>query len=78
MPTDPASLLAQGACYACYGLSTVQIMRLALLAQISVQHNSTNVTTPAALLAQGACFACYTNGDVGSILELALLVQIAT
>ncbi len=78
MATDAASLLSQGNCYACYGLSEVMIMRLALLAQISTLQNSTNNTTPAALLAQGACFSCYSNGDVGTIMELALLVQIAT
>lgn len=70
--------MAQGKCYACYGLSDVQIMRLALLAQISTAHNAANDTSPAALLTQGKCFACYVNGDVGTIFELALLVQIAT
>lgn len=78
MATDPQSLMDQGKCYACYGVDETMIMRLALLAQISVAHNPANDTSPAALLALGKCFPCYGNGDIGTTFELALLVQIAT
>lgn len=78
MATDPQSLMDQGKCYACYGLSTVMVMRLALLAQISKNHNAANDTSPAALIAAGACWPCFSNADVGSLMELQLLVQIAT
>jgi hypothetical protein len=76
--TDPQGLMALGKCYACYGLSEVQVMRLALLAQISTAKNPANDTSPAALLTNGKCWPCFSNGDVGSVMELELLRQIAT
>lgn len=76
--TDPQGLMALGKCYACFGLSDVMVMRLALLAQISTGKNASNDVTPDGLIAQGKCFPCFSNGDIGSTMELALLVQIAT
>lgn len=77
MATDTATLLTQARCYLCYGISLYQAMKLALLAQISVDTNPENDVTPAALLEQGKCFPCVSNTDVGMIMELALLNQIS-
>lgn len=78
MATDAQSLVTQAKCYLCYNLSLYQGMKLALLAQISTGKNAANDTSPAALITQGKCFACFVNGDIGRIMELALLAQIAT
>jgi hypothetical protein len=78
MATDAQSLITQANCYLCRGMSQFQAMKLALLAQISVAHNASNNVTPAFLESQGACYLCYVNGDIGKIMELVLLNQIAT
>lgn len=79
MNTDPQSLMAAGKCYACFGqASEFQIMKLALLAGISVNHNASNQTDPQSLMTQGKCFACFGQASEPQILELALLAQIAT
>lgn len=77
--TDPQSLYSQGKCYLCFGtLSDYMILKLALLAQISVAHNPANQTDPQSLLTAGKCFPCFSNASTGQIMELALLAQIAT
>lgn len=76
--TDPQSLLSQGHCYACYGASEFQIMKLALLAQISTNHNATNATDPQSLLSQGKCLECFGRVSIPRLMELVLLNQIAT
>lgn len=78
MATDPQSLLSSGNCYACYGASTFEIMKLSLLAQISKAHNASNATDPASLIAQGKCYPCYGNVSMSKLMELALLAQIAS
>lgn len=76
MATDPQSLMTQGKCYACYGASEFEIMKLALLAQISTNHNAGNATDPASLIAQGKCFPCFGEVTIPKLMELALLAQI--
>lgn len=77
--TDAQSLFTQGKCYACFGpLSSFQILKLALLAQISQARNPSNAVDPQSLVSQGKCFPCFSNADMGKIMELALLQQIAT
>jgi len=78
MATDPQSLLSAGHCFACYGASTFEILKLALLAQISQSHNPANDVTPQGLLTQGACLECYGMVSTPKLMELVLLSQIAT
>lgn len=78
MATDPQSLFTQGKCYACFGpLSGYEIMKLSLLAQISLQTNPANAVDPQSLVSQGKCFPCFGNVSMGKLMELALLAQIA-
>ncbi len=78
MATDPQSLLNAGHCFACYGASTFEILKLALLAQISTNHNPANDVTPAGLIARGTCLECYGMVTLPRLMELVLLSQIAT
>jgi hypothetical protein len=79
MATDAQSLLTQGVCYACYGASAFEIMKLSLLAQISIAHNPSNDVTPAALIVQARCYVCNTGQlTMARMMELSLLAQIAT
>jgi hypothetical protein len=78
MATDAQSLLTQSKCFSCYGISLFQAMKLALLAQISVAHNPSNNTDPAFLITQANCFDCFSASDVGQLMELVLLQQIAS
>ena len=78
MATDPQTLMTQGKCYACHGASEFEIMKLALLAQISTTHNPSNDVTPQGLIAQGKCLECYGMVSIPRLMELVLLTQIAT
>ena len=78
MATDTQSLMSAGHCYVCYGASTFEILKLSLLAQISVTHNPANDVTPQGLLAQGECLECYGMASIPKLMELVLLNQIAT
>lgn len=78
MATDPNTLMVQGHCFACYGASAFEIMKLALLAQISKTHNAANDVTPQGLMSQGACLECYGMVSIPKLMELVLLSQIAT
>lgn len=78
MATDPQTLLTQGKCYACEGASTFEILKLALLAQISTNHNPANATDPQSLLTAGKCLECYGMVSTPRLMELVLLTQIAT
>lgn len=78
MATDPQSLMTSGHCYACYGASEMQVMKLALLAAISTNHNAANQTDPQSLMTQARCFACFGMVSQPKMLELALLAQIAS
>jgi len=77
MATDPQSLLTAGQCFACYDASTFEILKLALLAQISQAKNPANNVTPQGLLAQGQCLECYGMVSTPKLMELVLLSQIA-
>jgi hypothetical protein len=76
--TDPQSLITQAKCYLCYNITQFQGMKLALLAQVSLTHNPANNVTPQGLIDQSKCFACFSTADLGKMMELALLAQIAT
>jgi hypothetical protein len=78
MNTDSQSLLSAGHCYVCFGASTFQSMKLALLASISTNHNPANQTDPQTLLTQAKCFACFSEASTPRLMELALLAQIAS
>jgi len=75
-PTDPQSLLSAGACYACFGASLFQTMKLQLLADISLQSNPANDVSPQGLINQGKCYPCYANVSTPQLMELALMAQI--
>ena len=78
MSTDPQSLITAGKCFACFTSSTAEIMKLALLAAISTNHNPANQTDPASLLSQAKCYSCNSNASQPKLMELALLAQIAS
>lgn len=75
--TDPQTLLSSSQCYVCQGVSTFQALKLALLAQISLNHNPANKVDAQSLLSQAKCYACFSNASTGKLMELALLAQIA-
>jgi len=70
-------LLDQGKCYACAGVSMYEVLKLSLLAQISLIANPDNDVTPQALLDRAKCFECGTFASIGFLMELALFDQIA-
>lgn len=77
--TDPQSLLAAGKCYACFGTTTFETMKLALLAIISQNKNAANAVDPQSLISQGKCLPCFSvDMSLPRLMELALLNQIAT
>jgi hypothetical protein len=78
MSTDPQSLITSGKCFACYGASVFQVMKLSLLASISQARNPANQVDPASLIAQGKCFPCFSNASLIDVMVLALLNQIAS
>lgn len=78
MATDPQSLVTAGHCFVCYGASTFETLKLALLAQISTNHNPANDVTPQGLMSQGKCLECYGMVSIPRLMELVLLAQIAT
>ena len=78
--TNPQTLLAAADCFACYGESPaqLQLMKLALLAQLVKTTDPSMDTSPNTLLAQASCFACYANSPgLMSLMELGLLNLIA-
>lgn len=78
MATDPQSLMTQGHCFACYGASKFQIMKLALLQQIALAHNPLADVTPQGLLSAGKCLECFGMVSIPKLMELVLLQIIAT
>jgi cytochrome c551/c552 len=75
---DSQTLISEGACFACYGASTFEILKLALLARISKAHNAANNVTPQGLISQGACLECFGMVSIPKLMELVLLTQIST
>ena len=77
--TDSQGLSDIGSCYQCAGDTTIfQMMKLALLKQISESINPSNDTTPSGLMEQGKCYQCGANLSSAQTMEIALLVQIAS
>ena len=77
MATDAASLLAESACFSCFGTGgEIQLMKLSLLAQILTALNPMADTSPQTLLDQAKCYQCYGNSGMWQLMELALLAQI--
>jgi len=75
--TDPQSLFTQSKCFLCLGVSQFQALKLALLAQISLSKNASNAVDPQSLITQGKCWPCFSSSDIGQLMELSLLKQIA-
>jgi hypothetical protein len=78
MAADPQALMSEGHCFACYGASTFEILKLAMLARISKIHNAANDVTPQGLLSQGKCLECFGMVSEPKLMELVLFNQIAT
>lgn len=76
--TDPQSLMTQGHCFACYGASNYEIMKLALLQDIALAHNPAADVTPQGLLAAGKCLECFGMVSQPKLMELALYQIIAS
>jgi hypothetical protein len=70
--TDPASLLAQAACYECFG--NLDLLKIVLLSKILNAVNPNVATDPASLLASANCYLCFgNNANQLRLMELALL-----
>ena len=76
--TDSQSLFTQANGYTGYGMSMYQALKIALLVQIAQAHNAAADVSPQGLITAGKCFSCFANADVGKIMELQLLVIIAS
>lgn len=78
MATDAASLLAQSACLDCNGAGPgeLELMKIALLAQLVLGQNPMADVTPQGLLNQAACYNCYGGGGMWQLMQIALLVQL--
>lgn len=75
--TSTAELFEIANCYACFGeASQVQLMRLALLSEISTQLAPGLPIDPQSLFERGKCYACV-GASATDIMELALLNIIA-
>jgi len=78
--TSAQALLDQAKCYGCAAPNgyTLGLMKLALLAQISLAKNPANDVSPQGLMAASNCFKCYASNEYTlRLMELALLAQIA-
>lgn len=76
--TSAQTLASEGNCFLCYGsLSTVQMMRLALLARTLTSLDPDADVDPQSLVTYANCFGCSTDASMGDLMELALLDQIA-
>jgi hypothetical protein len=74
--TDPQTLLAAANCYQCFGATPyqLQLMKLALLADIVKSNNAMAATDPQSLLASANCYQCFaSNPFMLQLMELALL-----
>lgn len=74
IPTN--TLLDETKCYACYGASITQLLRLGLLRRQLLALNASADVSAAALLEYSKCYACY-GSSLTDLIELALLDQIA-
>lgn len=76
MATAPQDLLSESECYVCFGASTVESLKLALLARTLLALDPTADVSASALMSYASCYACYAGSDA-ELMELALLDQIA-
>lgn len=70
------TLLDETKCYACYGASITQLLRLGLLRRQLLASVPTADVSAAALLTYAQCYGCY-GASLTDLIELALLDQIA-
>lgn len=78
MATDAQTLVTQARCYLCNGVTLFQAMKLSLLAQVSLLQNPTRDVSAQALIAAASCYSCFSYSNLGEMMELALLNQIAS
>jgi hypothetical protein len=77
LATDAQSLLSQASCYECFGVGgQLELMKIALLAQLVKGQNPMADTSPQTLLDQAKCYLCYGNAGMWQLMELALLAQL--
>lgn len=77
MSLDPATLLNDTKCYACYSSSGInQLLKLGLLRLLALAADPQADVSPQALLSKAQCYACYI--QQAQLLELALLDTIAS
>lgn len=70
---DIPTLVGEGRCYQCYGLSTAQAIKLALLRRNVLATYPSSDVSPAGLITRANCYSCYTQGNMFQLFELALL-----
>lgn len=70
------TLLDEVKCYACYGGTMIQLIKLGLLRRTLLSKYPTADVSAAALLDYAKCYACYGSSTM-DLLELALLDQIS-
>jgi hypothetical protein len=76
--TDLQSLLDAGRCYACYGMTEVQVLILSLLAKALLVLDPAADVSGEGLLDYAKCFGCISSANTGDMIELALLDKIAS
>jgi len=74
IPTN--TLLGEVQCYACFGGSLAQLLKLALLRRTLLARNASADVSAAALITYAQCYGCYGAG-IMDLIELALLDQIS-
>lgn len=77
MALDPQTLVAEGRCYQCRGISLYMTIKLALLRRIAITTNPAADVSPAGLEARAVCYDCISSPSIGQVYELALLDIIA-
>lgn len=69
-------LLEETKCYACYGLTLTQLLKLGLLRRQLIAADPAANTSASALIDYAKCYACY-GASIYDLLELAFLDQIS-
>ena len=73
---SPQEIISEAECFACYGASVVQMMKLGFLIRILQAFDEDADVTPNGLLAHAKCFNCLTDASLIDLFELALLHKI--
>lgn len=77
MAAIPIDTLAEETkCYACYGLSLTQLIKLGLLRRQLLAADAAADVSSAGLLEYAKCYACY-GASIYDLLEIALLDKIS-